>query len=394
MPLLTTENQLGVNQPVAWVHLQHILHNFRIAQSLAPQSNVMAVIKADGYGHGAQAIANILEEADNFAVARVHEAITLRQAGCNKPIVVLEGFLGLQEYNLCLQHSLVPVVHCVEQLKLLVSLEENSSKSVSAEQQKLEANQQQGASFKSMPVWIKLDSGMHRLGFDEKQLSQSVSKLNQLNIVGVMSHMANADNQLHPLNEIQLNHFNSMLRNFAENTEQALANSAATTQIQMSHLQWIRPGIMLYGSSGSADGPSASLMKDGQQLLPGMTLSAPVISTRHIRAGEDIGYGSIWRAEVDCRVAVVGLGYGDGYPREMPQGTPVLVNGQRRRLVGRVSMDLLYVLLAADDQVEPGHHVQFWGNDLPIDEIAEHAGTIAYTLMTGLTGRVKRIYQN
>ena len=379
MPLLTTENQHGVNQPVAWVHLHHILHNFRIAQSLAPQSKVMAVIKADGYGHGAQPIANILEEADNLAVARVHEAITLRQAGCNKPIVILEGFLGVLEYNLCLQHNLVPVVHCVEQLELLVDLE---------------GNQQQRASFTSMPVWIKLDSGMHRLGFDEKQLSQSVSKLNQLNIVGVMSHMANADNQLHPLNEIQLNYFNSMLRNFAENTEQALANSAATMQLQMSHLQWIRPGIMLYGSSGSAGGPSGSLMKDGQQLLPGMTLSAPVISTRQIRAGEEIGYGSIWRAEIDCRVAVVGLGYGDGYPREMPQGTPVLVNGQRRRLVGRVSMDLLYVLLAADDQVEPGHHIQFWGNDLPIDEIAEHAGTIAYTLMTGLTGRVKRIYQN
>ena len=235
---------------------------------------------------------------------------------------------------------------------------------------------------------------MHRLGFDEQQLARSIVKLNQLNIIGVMSHMANADDQSHPLNQIQLNLFNSMLSNFAENTQQALANSAATMQMQASHLQWIRPGIMLYGSSGSVNGSAVSALENEQQLLPGMTVSAPVISTRQIQAGEQIGYGSIWRAEIDCRIAVVGLGYGDGYPREMPQGTPVLVNGQRRGLVGRISMDLLYVLLEPDDQVELGTHIQFWGNDLPIDEIAAHAGTIAYTLMTGLTGRVKRIYQN
>jgi alanine racemase len=384
MSLLTTDSPHEINQPIARIHLANILHNFRIAQSLAPQSKTMAVIKADGYGHGVLAIANTLEEADNLAVARVYEAVELRQAGCTKPIVVLEGFLGLQEYKLCRQHKLVPVVHCTEQLELLVEHEVNSP----------QVDQQSDQTLRPIPVWIKLDSGMHRLGFDEQQLARSIVKLNQLNIIGVMSHMANADDQSHPLNQIQLNLFNSMLSNFAENTQQALANSAATMQMQASHLQWIRPGIMLYGSSGSVNGSAVSALENEQQLLPGMTLSAPVISTRQIQAGEQIGYGSIWRAEIDCRIAVVGLGYGDGYPREMPQGTPVLVNGQRRGLVGRISMDLLYVLLEPDDQVELGTHIQFWGNDLPIDEIAAHAGTIAYTLMTGLTGRVKRIYQN
>lgn len=366
--VMTDSQDLG-NQPIAWIHLQNILHNFQVAQSCATLSKTMVVIKADAYGHGAREVAKILEQSDSLAVARVHEAVVLRQASCSAPIVVLEGFLGSQEYDLCSQHNLVPVVHCVEQLDLLLSrvavLPENKEQ---------------------MPVWIKLDSGMHRLGFDESQLVQEKSKLNQLNIVGVMSHMANADSQAHPLNALQINHFASMLNRFDDNTPAAMANSAATIQIKNSHYQWIRPGIMLYGSSGGA--------KDNGQLLPGMTLSAPVISTRDLQAGAKIGYGSSWTAEKACRIAVVGLGYGDGYPREMPNGTPVLVNGQRRRLVGRVSMDLLYVLLDADDQITPGDHIQFWGKDLPIDEIAAHAGTIAYTLMTGLTGRVKRIYQN
>lgn len=344
------------NAPVAKIHLQNIRANFELAKSRAPGSSTMPVIKANGYGHGAVEIAELLGDANAFAVARVAEAVALRNSQPERTIVVLEGYLGADERDVCLEHQLVPVIHSDHQLDLLPE---------------------------DLPFWLKFNTGMFRLGFAPERAAELASRADPYSLLGVCSHFANADEPEHDLNLEQILSFEQICGHFP-NVAKCFANSGGILNVMTPATEWVRPGLMLYG--GSPSGLPLS------ELKAGMTLSAPVIALQHLKPGDRVGYGSSWQAKEDCRIAVVALGYADGYPREMPSGSPVLVHGSRRSLAGRVSMDMCTVLLEDSDVVEPGDPIVFWGEDLPIDEIATCAGTISYTLMTSLSARVQREY--
>ena len=350
------------NSPTAIVHLNNIQSNFDLVRSLAPHCRVMVVVKADAYGHGVVEVSQQLSDADAFAVARVTEGLELRQAGFDLPVVVLGGFIDRDEQKNCQQQNLIPVIHSEFQLHMLDS---------------------------EQPAWLKINTGMNRLGFNPDHIADLASVIRQKNIVGIMSHFANADDPEHSSNNSQINLFNQISKEISQmlnvDIGAAIANSGGILGVDGSSMDWVRPGIMIYGGSptGSVD----------TRLKAGMTLTAPVLCINELQKGDSIGYGGLWTAHKHCRIAVVGLGYADGYPREMPQGTPVLLDGQRRQLVGRVSMDTCFVELDDGDKVEVGDKVTFWGEELPIDEIARCAGTVSYTLMSGLTRRVDRIYQ-
>ena len=345
------------NTPIASIHLKAIQQNLHLARLHKPDSKVMAVVKANAYGHGAIEVCKALSEADAFAVARVNEALELRAGGITKPITVLEGFTDAREYALCIEHNLISVVHSEYQLAYLLDL----------------------------PIWLKVNSGMSRLGFTYAELTRCRLRLKQSNILGIMSHLANADSKNHPGNINQIAAFEAAKKLLNLKVPSSIANSSAIMGLSSIDYGWIRPGIMLYGSLGGAV-PDA-------RLQAAMTLTAPVIRINTLPKGDAIGYGSSWAAQRDCRVAVVGLGYADGYPREMPEGAPVIIGGKRRQLVGRISMDMSFVLLAHSDNIRPGDRVEFWGKQLPIDEVANFGATIGHTLMSGLTHRVKRVYQ-
>lgn len=346
---------MTANAPKTEIHLENIRANFAFANDRC-SANLMPVVKADAYGHGMVEVATALSEAKSFAVARVAEGIRLRPHIANKPIVVLEGFLGKEECALCTEYQLVPMVHSDHQLEILP---------------------------KDLPYWLKFNTGMFRLGFSPERAEALSRTIPYDSLVGIGSHLANADQNQHPLNGVQLDRFEEVSRFFPDKPK-CFANSAAIINGTASDLDWVRPGVMLYGGSPSGE--------PIPELKAGMTLSAPIIATNELKAGDQVGYGGLWRAERACRIAVVALGYADGYPREMPTGTPVLLNGQRRKLVGRVSMDMCTILLEDEDVVAAGDHVIFWGEGLAIDEIAKCVGTISYTLMAGLGARVQRLY--
>ena len=345
---------MTVNAPVAEIHLDHIRANFEYAKSLAPDSKTMPVIKANAYGHGVQQVCEILTDANALAVARVLEGIDLRRFAPNQEIVILEGYLGSIERDMCVEYKLTPVIHSKHQLKLLPP---------------------------DLPHWLKFNTGMFRLGFLPDQAEALASRLSKSSLIGICSHLANSEVSAHPLNQEQMARFKSACEYFP-GVDYSFANSGGILGDNGFALDWVRPGLMLYG--GAPAGESLS------ELKPGMTLRAPVVAVNQLKVGDRVGYGSTWTAEQDCRLAVVALGYADGYPREMPTGSPVLVNGRRRQLVGRVSMDMCTVLLEDGDETNQGDWVTFWGAELPIDEVAECCGTISYTLMTGLGSRVQR----
>ncbi len=345
------------NRPVARIHLDAIQANLELARQFAPRSRSMAVVKADAYGHGAVEVSRLLGDVDALAVARVEEGMSLRAAGITSPIVVLEGFIDNEELEALRIDRLTPVLHSRYQVDLL-----------------------KASNHVDIPVWVKVDTGMHRLGFSVEEFRAGMTQGESLNVIGVMSHLANADDPGHRENLDQIDVFMEMTHDL--DVALSIANSGAIINYPSSHLDWIRPGIMLYGCAPGA--------QPDDRLKAAMTLTAPVVSVNRITVGESIGYGSTWVAAKDTRVAVIGIGYADGYPRELPEGTPVLVGGQRRGVVGRISMDLTFVELDAGDQVEPGDTVILWGRGLPIEEIASLHGTIGYTLMSGLTGRVGR----
>lgn len=348
-----------LNSPVAFIHLDAIQRNFGLARTLAPRSKQMAVVKADAYGHGAVAVSRALAQADALAVARVSEGVALREADINLPILVLEGFLDTRELDVARINRLVPVVHSQYQIDILKS-----------------------SRHRDMKIWLKLDTGMHRLGFSPEAFQRVMTTGVPFAVQGVMSHLAMADTAGHADVQNQMEVFAELTRDM--DCELSIANSGAVLQYPGSHFDWVRPGIMLYGGSPSGEVDA--------RLSAAMTLTAPVVSINALRKGETIGYGGIWASPADVRVAVVGMGYADGYPREMPAGTPVLVGGERRSIVGRISMDMIFVELEDGDTVSPGDPVVFWGPALPVDEIARAAGTISYTLLSGLTSRVARQY--
>jgi len=345
------------NKPIAHIHLDNIQANLDLAREQSVGCKTMAVVKANAYGHGIALVAPVLKRMNAFAVARVDEALTLRSLGIEMPIYVLQGFLGEAELRHCLSCQLIPMIHTLDQWRLVNSL---------------------GVKLLS---WLKFDTGMHRLGLNESELDLILTEPGGLTILGISSHFANADRANHEENLRQLQKFQA--KTAAMHLERSMANSGAIMGLKASHFDWVRPGIMLYG--GSTSGTHDPTLK------PGMTLTAPIIAVKSVTAGESVGYGSSWRAETDTRIAVVGIGYADGYPRELPTGTPVLINGERCSIVGRVSMDMITVELPARLAVNVGERAVLFGDKLFVDDVASHIGTLGYTLMSGLTARVERV---
>jgi alanine racemase len=350
--------------PQASIDHAALRHNLRLARQAADQSRVWAVIKADGYGHGLFRVVEALDEADGFAVARLDEALLLRQQGVVKPLLVLSACISRSDFEQAIAADLQVVVHHRNQLDVLNTI-------ASKDQQ--------------LSVWLKLDTGMHRLGFAPSELIEMLEQLKALEVVdeiNLMSHLANGDDPQDPLSTAQceqLLQFDPAL--FAA---RSLANSAAVLTNPASHLDWIRPGIMLYGAS-----PLLNTTAEQFGLQPVMTLSSRVIAIKSCQAGDAIGYGGSYVCPDAMPVAVVAIGYGDGYPRHAPNGTPVLVNGVRLPLVGRVSMDMICVDARGLTDIKVGDEAVLWGRGLPVEEIARQAGTIAYELLCGVKQRVR-----
>lgn len=349
----------------AIIHPGALRHNLGVARKAAPHSRVMAVIKSNGYGHGLLRAAGALREADAFAVTCLEEAIPLREAGYAHPILLLEGIFHPGELEQVRRYRLDLVVHAEWQVAALEAAPPG----------------------RPLSVWLKVDSGMHRLGFDPDQVSAVYRRLLGCRAVAshirMMSHLACADDRDDDASTpAQFAVFDDAVRELAG--EQSLANSAGVLGWPGSHRDWIRPGVMLYGVD-----PFCDARRDRPDLRPAMTLSSVLIAIRRYPAGAHIGYGATWTCPEDMPVGVVAIGYGDGYPRHAPNGTPVLVAGRESQLVGRVSMDMITVdLRGLEDQVDVGDPVVLWGKGLPVERVAACAGTIGYELLCGVAARV------
>jgi alanine racemase len=352
----------------AQVSLVALRHNLRLLKQAAPNSKTLVVIKANAYGHGMLEVAETLADlADGFAVARTPEALALRQAGIQSYILALEGFFDAGEAQALVQHQVAAVVHSEQQLALLESL-----------------------SFaQPLDTWLKLDTGMHRLGFLAEQFHALFPGIkhhpNIQQPLKLISHFACADELDHPLTLQQIDLFTSLSSGLGG--ECSLANSAGVLLWPQSHFDWNRPGISLYGISPQVDNCGADF-----GLVPAMTLQSNLIAVRQHSKGESVGYGATWQATQDTRLGVVAMGYGDGYPRSAPNGTPVWLNSRMVPIVGRVSMDMLCVDLGPNSQDKVGDRVVLWGPELPVEQVAKAVGTIAYELVTKLTSRVRLTY--
>ena len=338
-------------------------HNLARVRESAPNSRVMAMVKANGYGHGALRAAQALADAEAFAVACLAEAQELRASGVSQPLVLLEGVFTPKELQWVALNRCECVVHTKEQVQLL-------------EQTPIE---------RPIAVWLKIDTGMHRLGIAPGQASAITARLSNsaaVSRVRLMTHLACADARGDESTEQQVRTFDQSVATLSG--EQSIANSAAVLAWPATHRQWVRPGIMLYGAS-----PFPETNAEEFGLRPAMTLGTQLIAVQARRRGDRIGYGGSYQCPEDMPVGVAAIGYGDGYPRHAPSGTPVLVNGRRVDLIGRVSMDMICVDLRTQPQARIGDPVIAWGRDLPVDELARHAGTISYELLCRVSQRVE-----
>ena len=339
-------------------------HNLSVIRQWAPHSRVMAVIKANAYGHGLVVVARALHCADAFAVARVDEGLTLRAAGIDSSIVLLEGVFDSEQLAAAAAAGFELVVHTQEQIGLL--------RAAGA-----------GARFK---VWLKLDSGMNRLGFKGAAFADAHAELSALACVqlpvNLFTHLACADEPELPATAEQLARFDAATRFLPG--ERSIANSAGMLSFSDAQADWVRPGLLLYGVS-----PIAGAIGADYGLKAVMTLRSHVIAVKDLAAGELVGYGGRWRAARPTRLAVAAVGYGDGYPRSLGAGAPVLVNGERAGLAGSVSMDMIGIDVT-DLKREPklGDPVVLWGEALPVEEIAVWSETIPYELLCGISQRV------
>jgi len=352
----------------ARIDLAALKHNLKQVRRLAPKSRVMAVIKANGYGHGLLTVAKALNQADGFAVASLDEAIQLRQAGFLHPILLLEGVFSESEWQWVLQHRLDAVVHHREQLESLKNLKIPSPA-------------------QSPTLWVKVDTGMHRLGFLPSEVPEVKKALKDWPNQIWMSHFATADENLDFAKQ-QLEQF---LFLSTEKHPKSIANSAAIQSIPESHLDWVRPGIMLYGAA--EDIQSTQRTQDISPFKPVMHLEAQVIALKQLQAGDCVGYGCSYVANSPVLMAVLAAGYGDGYLRQIANHPDARVAFQHYRLpiIGRISMDMMTVdATAVAIQIQVGDWVQLWGDQISVQEVAGWAQTIPYELLCGITQRVPR----
>ena len=338
-----------------------LAHNLEVARRHAGEARIWAVLKADAYGHGLLRASKALAAADGFAVLDLVEALKLRNAGVDKPILMLEGFFKPGDLELFARHRLTPVIHNMEQIEALDK-----------------------ATFEgSLDAYLKVNSGMNRLGFtvDNVRLAWNALHANaRIAAVTLMTHFADADGEGGVA--AQLDWFQQMTQPFEG--PRSLANSAAMLRFpDETRADWVRPGIMLYGCS-----PFGFRTAEDIGLKPAMTLGSELIAVQHLEAGECVGYGMTYQAAQEMTIGVVACGYADGYPRHAPTGTPVLVAGQRTTTVGRVSMDMLCVDISDIPEAYVGTPVTLWGEGLPCDEVALSAGTVSYELLCALAPRV------
>lgn len=353
-----------MSRPIrARIDLSALKSNLRVARRLA-SGRIMAVIKANGYGHGLLRVAEALDEAEGFALLDVRDAIALREAGFRQTILLLEGFFTADELPLLAEYDIASVIHSRQQLAMLDAYPRRNT----------------------LQVWLKVNCGMNRLGFAPEQVAAVMEKLKShpaIRDVTLMTHFSHADEPEGVAEQLEF--FKGLTA--AYRAPRSLANSAALLRYPATHGEWVRPGIMLYGASPFADTSAQQL-----GLQPVMTLSSEIIAVRELKAGDRIGYAGLFRADRAMRIGTVACGYADGYPRHATTGTPILVNGQRTRTLARVSMDMLSVDLSELPDADVGSRVILWGAGLPVEEVARAAGTISYELLCALTARVPVSY--
>jgi len=361
---------MGQSQEIiARINLRHLRHNLETVRKLAPDSQIMTVIKANAYGHGMKEVSLALKSADAQAVARVSEALMLRQAGVGSPLLVLAGALNESDVQLALEYDLQLVLHSHSQYQMINSV-------VSGRQ--------------SVRCWLKIDTGMNRLGLSREEFFSLVEKIKadgrkKIVIEAIMTHFACADEKNNDMTSRQIKIFDEITAGLEY--PQSLANSAGIMGWKESLRDWVRPGLMLYGFSPFDN------MEPDPRLKPVMTLQAPLLAVKQVRKGESVGYGASFICEKESIIGLVAAGYGDGYSRWMPTGTPVLVDNRMASLVGRVSMDMIAIdVTEFGASLKPGTPVTLFGEGLPAEILSKVAGTIPYIFTTNLTARVKREY--
>lgn len=346
----------------ATIDLSALRGNFALARQRAEGAPLWAVVKANAYGHGLMRAAEALDDlADGFALLDLDDAIALREAGFRQPILLLEGFFEVDELPLLVEYGLTPVVHCLEQVEMLAS----------------------AALPARLQVYLKLNTGMNRLGLSAEEFHAALTALETtpgVSGITLMTHFADADLERGIAWQM------ARLEEATEGCDHpvSLANSAALLRYAETRRGWARPGIMLYGSSPFPQDESA----DSLGLRPVMTLTSQLVAVQELKADERVGYGGIFTAERPMRIGIVACGYADGYPRHAPVGTPILVEGRRTRTVGRVSMDMIMVDLEGIPDAGIGSPVVLWGEGMPVDDVAAAAGTVSYELLCALAQRV------
>ncbi len=338
-------------------------HNLSRVRELAPGSRVLAVIKANAYGHGLLTVAEALEAADGFAVSRIEEALALREAGSRARIVLLTGFRDAEELAAAARHGFEPFVHQDWQIALLESF--------------------RGPQV--LRVWLKIDTGMHRLGFSPAEAASAAARLAACHAVArpavLATHLADAEHASGAGTRAQLEAFAAATAGLAG--ERSIANSAGLVAWPEARGDWVRPGIMLYGIS-----PFPDRTGDALGLLPAMSFETRIIALKDVAAGERVGYGGTWTATRASRIAVAAVGYGDGYPRAAANGTPVSVAGAAATVAGRPSMDMLTIDVTELPRAAVGDRVELWGREVPVERVAAACGTIAYELTCRVGRRV------
>lgn len=344
----------------ATIDLGALRHNLGVARARAPRARVLAVVKANAYGHGLERASRALGPADGLALVELDGAVRLREAGCRQRIVLLEGFFEPAELPVFAEYRLSAVVHSAHQLGMLDALASNAA----------------------LDVLLKINTGMNRLGFAPPEVPAALGALRThpgIGAITLLTHFANADDERGVA--WQLERFERAAA--GATLPRSLANSAAILRYPETHAEWVRPGIMLYGCSPFAETNGTEL-----GLKPAMTLASELIAIQALGPNESVGYGGLYTAREPVRVGVVACGYADGYPRHAPNGTPVLVDGRMTGTVGRVSMDMLCVDLSAIPEARIGSRVILWGEGNPIERVAAAAGTVGYELMCALARRV------
>ncbi len=351
-----------------------LTHNVNVIRQYAAHQDIWIMVKANAYGHGMLAVARALAPlVTGFGVARIDEALLLCQQKIVKPILLLEGYFSLAELEQIAKLQLHTVVHSIAQLELIEQYNAKQHKDLSA----------------PISVWLKIDTGMHRLGFLPEQVSEVIERLTLCESVAkplnFMSHFSSADEKDSDFTKAQISLFEKMTKGLAG--KKSIAASSGCFNWPTSLYDAVRPGISVYGIS-----PMEALNGQDLGLKPVMSMTSSLIAVRDVAKGGKVGYGASWQAKSDTRLGVVAMGYGDGYPRLAPTGTPMLVNGRKVPIVGRVSMDMITVDLGANATDKVGDEVILWGEGLPVEEVARHIGTLGYELVTQIMPRVKYIY--